>query len=140
MKLGCACQAVMPFVEESQLIQPIFEKLLSDEIRCPQSGISLGYLNKIKKLMGEWPFAKQAEVQANEENVLLNQISKREYEVLQYLDSDYRQDEVAKKLYISVTTLRFHLRNIYRKLKVHNRSGAVLRAKQLGILNERESG
>jgi DNA-binding CsgD family transcriptional regulator len=41
---------------------------------------------------------------------------------------------VAAALFISVDTVRFHIRNIYRKLQVHSVSEAVAKAIRKGIL------
>jgi DNA-binding NarL/FixJ family response regulator len=55
-------------------------------------------------------------------------LSGRESEVLAYLAKGYRYKEIAETLFISVETVRTHLRNIYEKLQVRSRSEAVLKA------------
>ena len=55
-------------------------------------------------------------------------LSEREREVLSYLAKGYRYKEIAETLFISVETVRTHLRNIYEKLQVRSRSEAVLKA------------
>jgi LuxR family maltose regulon positive regulatory protein len=42
--------------------------------------------------------------------------------------------EIATRLYISVNTVKTHLKSIYRKLATTRRGEAVRRARQLGIL------
>jgi LuxR family maltose regulon positive regulatory protein len=42
--------------------------------------------------------------------------------------------EVANEMYISVNTVKTHLRNIYRKLATARRSEAVRRARQLKLI------
>ena len=54
-------------------------------------------------------------------------LSKREQEILSYLAKGYRYKEIADLLYISVETVRTHLRNIYEKLQVRSRTEAVLK-------------
>ena len=65
---------------------------------------------------------------------LLDKISSRELEILNALDSVKNNTQVAKSLHISLGTLKWHLHNIYQKLDVKNRSGAVLKAKQLELI------
>ena len=60
--------------------------------------------------------------------------SLRELEILSMLDSSKNNTQLAKALFISVGTLKWHLHNIYQKLDVKNRSGAILKAKELEIL------
>ena len=55
-------------------------------------------------------------------------LSGRESEILSYLAKGYRYKEIAEALFISVETVRTHLRNIYEKLQVRSRSEAVLKA------------
>lgn len=54
-------------------------------------------------------------------------LSKREHEILIYLAKGYRYKEIAEALFISIETVRTHLRNIYEKLHVRSRSEAVLK-------------
>jgi LuxR family maltose regulon positive regulatory protein len=42
--------------------------------------------------------------------------------------------EIAEKLYVTVGTAKTHLRNIYRKLGAKNRTQALARARDLGLL------
>ena len=53
-------------------------------------------------------------------------LSKREHEILFYLAKGYRYKEIAEALFISIETVRTHLRNIYEKLHVRSRSEAGL--------------
>jgi DNA-binding NarL/FixJ family response regulator len=54
--------------------------------------------------------------------------SNREKEVLQHLADGSNYQEIADELYISVDTVRHHIRNIYKKLQVHSQSEAVAKA------------
>jgi DNA-binding NarL/FixJ family response regulator len=55
-------------------------------------------------------------------------LSPREHEIMAYLAKGYRYKEIADALFISVETVRTHLRNIYDKLHVRSRGEAVLKA------------
>ena len=65
---------------------------------------------------------------------LFEPLSERELEVLKHLNSYLSTPEIAEKLVISTNTVRTHIKNIYGKLGVHGRSGAVKRATELGLL------
>jgi LuxR family maltose regulon positive regulatory protein len=55
--------------------------------------------------------------------------------VLRYLPTNLRAPEIAAELFVSLNTIRTHLRNIYAKLGVHGRTDAVKRARELGLLS-----
>ena len=57
----------------------------------------------------------------------LTQLSKRETEVLDLLCEGFNYRSIASALFISPNTVRFHLKNIYRKLRVNSRHEAVLK-------------
>ncbi len=54
-------------------------------------------------------------------------LTPREQEILNYLAMGYRYKEIANKLFISVETVRTHIRNIYEKLHVNSRTEAILK-------------
>jgi LuxR family maltose regulon positive regulatory protein len=55
--------------------------------------------------------------------------------VLRYLPTNLRAPEIAAELFVSLNTIRTHLRSIYAKLGVHGRTDAVKRARELGLLS-----
>jgi LuxR family maltose regulon positive regulatory protein len=62
-------------------------------------------------------------------------LSESELRVLRYLPTNLRGPEIAAELFVSLNTIRAHLRNIYAKLGVHSRADAVERARELGLLS-----
>lgn len=65
---------------------------------------------------------------------LAEPLTNRELDVLELLAQRLSNQEIAGKLYISMTTVKAHLRNIYGKLNVSKRREAVEKAKDFGIL------
>jgi LuxR family transcriptional regulator, maltose regulon positive regulatory protein len=63
--------------------------------------------------------------------VLIDPLTDRELEVLRFLPSRLTVREIADELFVSVNTLKFHLRLIYRKLDVNSRAEAAERARHL---------
>ncbi len=52
-------------------------------------------------------------------------LSRRENEILQLLSKGFRYKEIATQLFISIETVRTHIRNIYEKLQVKTRAEAL---------------
>jgi LuxR family maltose regulon positive regulatory protein len=65
---------------------------------------------------------------------LVDPLSEREQVVLSYLPSWVSSSEIAAELYISLNTLKSHLRSIYRKLGASSRREAVVQARSRGLL------
>lgn len=61
-------------------------------------------------------------------------LTTREQEVLRELASGKTRDEVARSQFVSLNTLKAHLRSVYRKLGVTSRAAAVLEAERRGIV------
>ncbi|GAA1268342.1 response regulator transcription factor [Saccharothrix xinjiangensis] len=61
-------------------------------------------------------------------------LSRREYEVLQLIADGLENQAVAGELYVSVETVRTHVKNILRKLRARDRTHAVSLAYQAGLL------
>jgi LuxR family transcriptional regulator, maltose regulon positive regulatory protein len=61
-------------------------------------------------------------------------LTDRELEVLTHVSGMMNTAEVASEMYISVNTVKTHLRNIYRKLAAEHRNEAVRRARQLQLI------
>ncbi len=66
--------------------------------------------------------------------LIVEPLTEREREVLLHVSGMLNTAEVASEMYISVNTVKTHLRNIYRKLAAAHRSEAVRRARQLQLI------
>jgi DNA-binding NarL/FixJ family response regulator len=64
---------------------------------------------------------------------IVEPLSEREREVLQWLASGASNREISRQLYITESTVKRHVYNIFSKLNVRNRTQAALRARKLGI-------
>lgn len=68
------------------------------------------------------------------QTAIMETLSERELEVLQYIAEGLTDREIANRLYLSLHTVKVHARNIYGKLGVGHRTQAVARARELSIL------
>ena len=83
----------------------------------------------------------EKEVYVRSESFLLNEqalnslnLSKRELEVLQLMAEGLSNHEIAERLYVSLSTIKTHSRNLFDKLGVARRTQAIDRAKKLFII------
>ena len=60
----------------------------------------------------------------SEQSAGIEPLTERERDVLRFLPSRLTLQEIANELYISMNTLKFHLKVIYRKLGVSSRAEA----------------
>lgn len=61
-------------------------------------------------------------------------LSKRELEILNLVSQGMSNREIAEALFLSKYTIECHIKHIYRKLSVSNRSKAIYTARNLGLL------
>jgi LuxR family maltose regulon positive regulatory protein len=66
--------------------------------------------------------------------LVVERLSEREREVLAHASEMLSTAEIATEMYLSVNTVKTHLRSIYRKLSATHRSEAVRRARQLELI------
>ena len=73
-------------------------------------------------------------VSSLEMNYLIEPLTERELEILRRLSSHLPTPEIANMLSLSVNTVRTHIKSIYAKLGVHNRTTAIDVSKKLKLL------
>ncbi len=89
---------------------------------------SIVFKNKHQSTATELPLAEQI-ISAQHID-----LSARELEVLQLMSKGCSNKEIAEKLFVSLNTIKTHTSNIYLKLEVGNRTQAIVKARELGVL------
>lgn len=72
---------------------------------------------------------------ATSDSIDLEAPTAREIELLGYLDSGLSNQDIADRLGLTVGTVKWHLHNLYTKLRVRSRSAALFKAKRAGLIN-----
>jgi LuxR family maltose regulon positive regulatory protein len=70
----------------------------------------------------------------NRADPFVEELTAKEQEVLRLLATRLSRREIGQRLYVSLNTVKTHQRALYRKLGVESRNGAVVRARELGLL------
>ena len=128
MKVG-AKGYVLKTMASAQLIYAI-EEVLSGKIYLPLA-LSSRFFEYFQQ-----SFREEDHQIATEEN-LLSDLTQREEEVLELLTQGVTYKGVAAKLFISETTVKTHVNNIFQKLQVNDRTQAVLYAINNGFLSKK---
>ncbi|MCB9423415.1 MAG: LuxR family transcriptional regulator [Ardenticatenaceae bacterium] len=123
------------FIDEGQPVQQLLARWLAHASAGPLWNYALHLLSQFdadqQMLMGE-PHADKS--LARLEQILVEPLSPRELEVLQIIALGKTNQEIARQLVVARGTVKAHTASIYRKLDVANRTEAVARARELGIL------
>lgn len=80
-----------------------------------------------KKIMVPGPMG------VNEEELSRLNLTNREYDVLKLLSQGYSNAEIAEHLFLSLSTVKTHVSNLFVKMDVRNRTQAVEKANRLRL-------
>jgi LuxR family maltose regulon positive regulatory protein len=114
------------FLDEGRELGTLVERLDLEALRGSEA------LPLARRLLGDMPTRGHEESQASA--AIGQQLTKREASILKRLESGLSNKEIAEAIFVSEGTLKWHLHNVYSKLDVKNRPGAVARGRALGIL------
>ena len=126
LQLGEADQLRLPFAMERSWIRPVLRRD-PDLARAHHRLLEPGLVTAGRQKGYDASAAEQAPL-------IVDQLSEREREVLRHVAAMLSTAEIAAEMYISVNTVKSHLRSIYRKLSATHRSEAVRRAQQLELI------
>lgn len=127
MKLG-AKGYILKTMASAQLIYAI-DEVAAGKIYLP-SALSSRFFEYFQNSYKE-------EASASDSENLLTYLTAREEEVLDLLTQGNNYKGIAGKLFISETTVKTHVNNIFQKLQVNDRTQAVLYALNNGFANKR---
>jgi DNA-binding NarL/FixJ family response regulator len=109
----------------------------SDEINLALRALSKGLWIAAPDLLPRalLESAETAPTPAGGDFSLIENLTRRELEVLQCLALGFANKEIARRLDISIETVKYHTASIYSKLGVNNRTEAVRSGVRQGLIN-----
>ncbi len=126
---------VRSFVDLGDPIEELLRRLIAENLEAgPSKAYVMTLLSAFDRARHDRESDRAVDAPQAHSVVLPDPPSQRELEVLRLLASGLSNREIADALFISVNTVRTHLRRIYVKLDVNNRLAAVSRAQQLRLL------
>jgi len=102
--------------------------------QAAERGISPEYVGRLLAAFADSALVSSSPSNAPPDATHIEPLTIRERQLLQLLAEGLTNSEIAQRLIISLDTVKAHTRSIYGKLRVHNRTQAVARARTLGIL------
>lgn len=130
--------ATFAVAERHQLLQPILDCPVVHELFDPErpGGPSPAFAESIA--LGRL-LTNEASGLVDGPAPLSEELSPRELDLLPFLPSRASNRQIADELYVSLNTVKTHLKTIYRKLEVSSRDDAVARCRRLGLLAPSET-
>ena len=131
------------FVQESENLKPIYQELAKDpalmnsvkkKLTCL---LSLSGINVHEPLKNPFDSDSVLKIQYHSQTPRLVkniQLTPREWQVLGYIHSGYRNRQIAKALDVAPTTVKSHIRNVYQKLGLEDRNEALCLTAELVAL------
>jgi LuxR family transcriptional regulator, maltose regulon positive regulatory protein len=113
------------FLDESRELGALMDRLDMEQLRGSEAA---PLARRLLRAMHTPDVTEGAPISMGEE------LTKRELSILKRLETGLSNKEIAEAIFVSEGTLKWHLHNVYGKLNVKNRSGAMARARTLGIL------
>jgi LuxR family transcriptional regulator, maltose regulon positive regulatory protein len=114
------------FIEEGAGVGEMLPGMMRENALA---GISPEYVAKIQAGISMPPESRTAEAAR-----MIARLTARELEVLKLMAQGLRYEEVAERLVISLNTVRSHVKTIYGKLGVDNRTRAIELAQRMNVL------
>jgi LuxR family transcriptional regulator, maltose regulon positive regulatory protein len=108
------------FLDEGPSIAPLLAE-------CAKGNIAPGYARRLLAAIN------RTEPAIPGKQGLIDPLSQRELDVLRLLGTDLDGPDIARRLSVSLNTVRTHTKSIYTKLGVNNRRSAVRRAQELDL-------
>ena len=108
-------------------------RLLISDFRLSIANRAHPLFGYVDKLLAAFPATAQSKV-ANPKSEIIEPLSDREMEVLRLVAQGLSNTEISQRLYLALSTVKGHNLRIFDKLQVQNRTEAVVRARELGML------
>lgn len=113
------------------ILKDISSEKLYETIRTIYKGGAFIEPSITKKILSEISKIERA---PKGDTFLLEELSSREKEILSLIAKGYTNQEIADKLFLSVGTIKNYVTNILQKMEVKDRTEAVIKAKDLGLI------
>ena len=119
--------------DEHVLLMPIIDNLIQRVEDDPKVDVAQHIvIDQLAEYAGRTRLAKLTS-DASEHHGELPSLTETERRVLALAAQGHSNADIAEQEYIELTTVKWHLKNVFAKLSVRSRTAAVVQARRLGI-------
>ena len=125
IEMGRFDHIVLPFVEDAPYLFDMLKSLKKQTLYQDDEYLATIIKHSERYLQSLKDFERSREI-----------LTPREKEIITLLAQGAKYSDIAEKLFVSITTVRFHIRNIYDKFEVNNKVLMLHKARELGLIEE----
>ncbi len=119
---------IRTFVDHGDIMKRLLHEL-------PKEQSEISQISKLEQAFpNKYPKGASEKIKVSKPKLAVPKLSNRELEILHLVTQGYKNDEIAEKLFVSLDTVKKHLYNAYQKLYVKNRTSAIKKALELGLI------
>jgi len=88
----------------------------------------------VNKLLSAFSEVKNKTSTSTRSSILVEPLTDREIEILRLVAQGFSNDEISRQLFVAISTIKGHNLRIFDKLQVKNRTEAVAKAREIGLI------
>lgn len=141
LAIGAGGGFVRSFLDEGPAVTALMKQLSAQHADLPRAAepdALPAYLDRLLTEAGERSGAAASVTgpgQAEEAAQLVEQLTERERNLLRFVSAGLSNRDLADRLSVSTNTVKWHLRNIFEKLRIRNRVQAIALARRFGLID-----
>jgi len=108
-------------------------RLLNEKQQHREGPKLIEYADRLLAAFPQLAAVPQSEIK-NQKSEMIEPLSPRELEILRLIAQGLSNREIGERLFLALDTVKGHNRRIFEKLQVKNRTEAIARARELGLL------
>ena len=141
LNIGAAGGFIRTFLDEGAMAIRLIRETRQAVPRLPDlphKDVLVGYMDRLLTEAGETPSVAAIDADEDDEEFsphLFDQLTDRERDILRHVANGFSNKDLADRLFLSTNTVKWHLRNIFQKLRIANRMQAVSVARHFGLID-----
>jgi LuxR family transcriptional regulator, maltose regulon positive regulatory protein len=128
---------VRPFVDEGERMRTLLQGITRRNPRLYSDLPMRRFIDMVVRAFENPPsqgMGRQEQGPNRKRDPLVESLSKREIQVIKMISEGMTYEQVAGELVVALSTVQWHIKNIYRKLQVHSGLEAIAIVRELGLL------